>query len=45
VDYRDVLATIYHAMGIDPHELVRDARERPVPIMPDSAKPNRELAG
>jgi hypothetical protein len=45
VDYRDVLATIYHAMGIDPHELVRDARERPVPIMPDSAKPIRELAG
>jgi uncharacterized protein (DUF1501 family) len=45
VDYRDVLATIYDRMGIDPHSYVRDARERPVPIMPDSAKPIRELVG
>ena len=43
VDYRDVLATIYHTMGIDPHSYIRDVRERPVTIMPDNAKPIREL--
>ncbi|MCA9072485.1 MAG: DUF1501 domain-containing protein, partial [Planctomycetaceae bacterium] len=45
IDYRDVLATIYHAMGIDPHVHIRDANERPVVIMPDSARPIRELVG
>ena len=45
VDYRDVLATIYHLMGIDPHSYVRDVRERPVTIVQDGAKPIRELVG
>lgn len=45
VDYRDVLATIYAAMDINPHDYIRDARERPVIIMPESAKPIRELVG
>jgi hypothetical protein len=45
VDYRDVLATIYAVMDINPHDYVRDARERPVLIMPESAKPIRELIG
>jgi uncharacterized protein (DUF1501 family) len=43
VHYRDILATIYHNLGIDPHELIRDAAERPVPILPDTARPIREL--
>ncbi len=45
VDYRDILATIYHLMGIDPHSYVRDVRERPVTIMPDGPRPIRELVG
>ena len=43
VDYRDILATVYHNLGIDPHQLVRDQAERPVPIMPETARPIREL--
>ncbi|HEY0981984.1 MULTISPECIES: DUF1501 domain-containing protein [unclassified Schlesneria] len=45
VHYRDVLATIYHNLGIDPHEFVRDINERPIPVMPDDARPIRELIG
>lgn len=43
VHYRDVLATIYHNLGIDPHTFVRDINERPVPILPEDARPIREL--
>jgi Protein of unknown function (DUF1501) len=43
VPYQDVLATLYHCLGIDPHELVRDVFDRPVPILPGSARPIREL--
>ena len=45
VDYRDILATVYHNLGIDPHEYVRDVSERPVQIMPERARPIRELVG
>ncbi len=45
VDYRDILATVYHNLGIDPHTVVRDINERPVHIMPDTARPIRELIG
>jgi uncharacterized protein (DUF1501 family) len=45
VHYRDVLATIYHTLGIDPHEFVRDINERPVQILPEDARPIRELIG
>ena len=38
VHYLDVLATVYHNLGIDPHEFVRDITERPVPILPDTAR-------
>jgi hypothetical protein len=38
VHYLDVLATVYHNLGIDPHEFVQDITERPVPILPDSAR-------
>lgn len=43
VHYRDVLATIYHNLGIDPHTFVRDINERPVAILPEDARPIREL--
>jgi hypothetical protein len=45
VHYRDVLATIYHNLGIDPHQFVRDATDRPFPPLPDDARPVRELVG
>ena len=45
VHYRDVLATVYHNLGIDPHSIVRDINERPVTIMPHDAQPIRELIG
>jgi hypothetical protein len=43
VDFRDILATIYHNLGIDQSELIRDQTERPVPILPNDARPIREL--
>jgi hypothetical protein len=30
-------------MGIDPHELVRDMQDRPIPILPSSTQVIREL--
>lgn len=45
IDYRDILATVYHNLGINPHEFIRDINERPVRIMPESARPIRELVG
>jgi hypothetical protein len=45
VHYRDVLATIYHNLGIDPHGFVRDVNERPVMILPEDARPVAELVG
>jgi len=43
VHYRDILATVYHNLGIDPHAHVRDALDRPVPILPEDARPAAEL--
>lgn len=44
VHYRDILATLYHNLGLDPHSFVRDVSDRPVTLMPDDARPIRELA-
>ena len=41
--YRDVLATVYHNMGIDPHAFVRDKADRPVSILPPETELIREL--
>jgi hypothetical protein len=41
VHFRDVLATVYHNLGIDPHGLIRDKADRPVSILP----PNSEVIG
>jgi hypothetical protein len=43
VHYRDVLATIYHNLGIDPHAFVRDKADRPVHILPPGFEPIQEL--
>lgn len=43
VHYQDVLTTLYHALGIDAHEPVRDINDRPVPILPGTARVIREL--
>lgn len=43
VNYLDVLATVYDRMGIDPHTFVKDLSDRPVPILPESARVIREL--
>lgn len=45
IDYRDILATVYHNLGINPHQFIRDVSDRPVQIMPDSARPIPELVG
>jgi hypothetical protein len=43
VHYQDVLATIYHNLGIDPHAFIHDKANRPVSILPPTAEPIREL--
>lgn len=43
VHYRDVLATIYHNLGIDPHAFIRDKADRPVHILPPTTELIREL--
>ncbi|HEY4309998.1 MAG TPA: DUF1501 domain-containing protein [Pirellulales bacterium] len=43
VPYLDVLATIYHNLGLDPHTFVKDLADRPVPILPEGSRPIAEL--
>jgi uncharacterized protein (DUF1501 family) len=38
VHYHDVLATVYHSVGIDPHAMVTDVQGRPAPILLESAR-------
>jgi len=45
VHYRDVLATLYHNLGLDVHSFVRDINDRPVTLLPGDARPIRELVG
>jgi hypothetical protein len=45
VHYLDVLATIYHNLGIDPHAIIRDKADRPVNILPPFTSPIRDLIG
>jgi hypothetical protein len=39
IPYRDVLATVYHNLGIDPNSMVFDVSGRPSPILPSENKP------
>jgi hypothetical protein len=43
VHYRDVLATIYHNLGIDSRAFIQDKAGRPVTILPSDAEPIAEL--
>jgi hypothetical protein len=43
VPYLDVLATIYHNLGINPHAFIRDKANRPVHILPPTTAPIQEL--
>ena len=43
VHYLDVLATIYHNLGIDPHAFIHDKADRPVNLLPPTATPIPEL--
>ena len=45
VHYRDILSTLYHNLGINSHELIKDQSQRPFPILPTDARPIRELVG
>jgi hypothetical protein len=45
IHYLDVLATIYHNLGIDPHTFINDKSNRPVNILPPTSSPIRELIG
>ena len=38
IPYPNVLATVYHNLGIDPHGMVYDVSERPNPVLPGSAQ-------
>ena len=35
VSPKDILATLYHLLGIDPHTTLRDRTGRPVPLVAD----------
>ena len=39
VHYRDVLATIYHNLGIEPHQYIRGLNDRPTSILDEDARP------
>jgi hypothetical protein len=43
IHYHDVLATVYHNLGIDPHSFVEDKTGRPIPILPGTASPIDKL--
>lgn len=43
IHYHDVLATVYHNLGIDAHSFVQDKSGRPIPILPGTATPIAEL--
>lgn len=43
VSPKDILATMYHALGIDPHTLLRDQAGRPIPLVPHESEPVPEM--
>jgi hypothetical protein len=45
VHYQDILPTIYHNLGIDPHAMITDRADRPAMILPATAEAIRDLVG
>ncbi len=43
IHFRDVLATVYNNLGIDPHSVINDKANRPVSILPPTSEVIREL--
>lgn len=43
VHYHDVLATVYHNLGINPHAMIEDVAGRPTPILPGTAQAIEKL--
>ena len=43
IHYHDILATVYHNLGIDPNGFVDDKTGRPMMILPGTAQPIAEL--
>jgi arylsulfatase A-like enzyme len=43
VSPKDLLATMYHLLGIDPELYVPDRTNRPVPLLPESSQVVREM--
>jgi hypothetical protein len=43
VPYPNVIATVYHNLGIDPHSMVYDVSSRPNPILPSTVEPVGKL--
>ena len=39
----DITATVFHALGLDPHTIIRDQLNRPIPI--STGRPIRSLFG
>jgi len=40
--FSDIVATIYHQLGVAANELLRDALNRPIPVL-DGGRPIAEL--
>ena len=40
---KDILATMYHLLGIDPHTFLPDKTGRPIPLVPESSRVITEL--
>ena len=40
---KDVLATMYHLLGIDPHHFLPDKTGRPIPVVPESSRVIHEM--
>ncbi|MBL8793108.1 MAG: DUF1501 domain-containing protein, partial [Planctomycetia bacterium] len=45
IHYHDVLASVYHNLGIDPHAMVTDVSGRPMPILPSTVQPITKAHG
>jgi hypothetical protein len=41
----EILATVYHQLGIDANAMLYDEQKRPIPLLPGEAKPIGELLG
>jgi hypothetical protein len=44
VSPKDILATLYHLMGIDPHTMLVDRSDRPIPLVADGSVVSEMLA-